>query len=152
VILQFLPILQVIISILLNAIQLLMLFARTLEYLEPKFYFYIVFHNGNFLLINILTVFTLGVFVFSRRIMFGAIALFGFLLMSKQQVALFSPCGLWIYVSHFAPLLAYACLIIGCGLLSELANTGSIELTLYVRRYTCLFHLQMCKLCMSVRK
>jgi hypothetical protein len=77
--------LQVNTVLLLDALQLLMLFVRTLTYLEPKLLLLILFYNGTFLLIKILCVFNVDVYIyFSHRIIDGMIILTGFLLLSND--------------------------------------------------------------------
>jgi hypothetical protein len=73
------------ITFLLEVLQLLMLFVWTLTYLEPKFFTYIIFYTGTFLIIRILIVFNINSFIyfFPHRIMVGTIALSEFLLMSR---------------------------------------------------------------------
>jgi hypothetical protein len=55
--------LKVKVVVLLDAPQLLMLFARAPTYLEPKLFLLIVFYNGTFLIIEILIIFKMNVYI-----------------------------------------------------------------------------------------
>jgi hypothetical protein len=60
-----------IIVLLLHALQLLMLFAGTLVYLETKLFLLIVFYTGTFLIIKILIAFNMSVCVFYFHTAYG---------------------------------------------------------------------------------
>jgi hypothetical protein len=68
------------IVLLLDALQLLMLFVVTLAYLERKLFFLVIFYNYTSLIIKILIVLKLNFFLTSYVVVFGLIQL---LLLSK---------------------------------------------------------------------
>jgi hypothetical protein len=50
--------------VLLEALQLLMLFVRTLTYFEPKLLLLIIFYNGTFLILKILIIFSMNISIY----------------------------------------------------------------------------------------
>jgi hypothetical protein len=79
--------------IIIISLQLLILFARTLTYLEPKLFLLTVFYNNTLLIIKIVILFQMNVLVciliFSRHLMAGMIALVKLLLSKWWKLSCF---------------------------------------------------------------